>query len=304
MKLRFIVAIILFNFLFILPPQVKGWYPRLISESFVTGPLSVQIIGEDRSYILAPGDVLPDIARRFRVGYNSISRANPDVDPWDPGHWREILLPFRTILPAAAQPGITINLAEYRLYLIWNEGDKTRVRIYPVGIGQPGWATPEGLFEITMKIESPSWTSPPAFRANGQTPAIIPPGPDNPLGQHWLGLSAPGVGIHGTNKPHGIGRRVSHGCIRLYPADIEDLYRRVWEGIPVKITYQPIKVALDGKDLVVQAHPDFLGRIKTPLDKVVEVMNGLGWEGKIDRNALNKVIDEARGIPVTISEPF
>ncbi|MCK4620586.1 MAG: L,D-transpeptidase [Desulfuromonadales bacterium] len=290
--------------LFLLPPRpAQGWYPKLASESLLTDSLSVQTVGKNRSYILAPGEILPEIARRCRIGYNPLVAANPGVDPWRPGDWREVLLPYRTILPTGAGPGITINLAEYRLYLIWNEDGGKRVRIYPIGIGQKGWNSPEGRFEITVKIESPSWTPPQALRQKEQDLFTIPPGSGNPLGKYWLGLSAPGFGIHGTDKPFGVGRRVSHGCIRLYSADIEDLNRLARIGMPVSIVYQPIKLALDGDTLLAQIHPDFLGRIETPLDEALRIKNGLGWRGEIDWKALERTIKEARGIPVPISKP-
>lgn len=303
MKNLFLISLFGFTLLLFPPTLVQGWYPRLVSESLLTEPLSVRTVGENRSYILAPGEVLPEIARRSRIGYNSLVAANPDIDPWHPENWSEILLPYRTILPAGAGPGITINLAEYRLYLIWNEGEKMRIRIYPIGIGQKGWNSPEGRFEITDRIKSPSWTQPEALRQEGQGPYTIPPGPDNPLGKYWLGLSAPGFGIHGTDEPFGVGRQVSHGCIRLYPADIEDLFRHARVGMPVNIIYQPIKLALDGDTLLAQVHPDFLDRIEVPLDKAFKIINGLEWSGKVDSKSLERTIREARGIPVSVSEP-
>jgi len=292
----------LFCFGLLSPALVLGWYPRLVAESLLKEPSSEQIVGKDRSYILAPGEVLPDIARRCRLGYNTLVAANPGIDPWLPGDWQKILLPYRTILPDGAEPGITINLAEYRLYLIWEEEGKRRVRIYPIGIGQEGWNTPEGTFEITVMIDDPSWTIPEDLR-EGEGPFTVETGTSNPLGQYWLGLSAPSFGIHGTNEPFGVGRRVSHGCIRLYPDDIEDLNQRARVGMPVNIVYQPIKLALDKGRLLAQINADFLGRISVPYDEVLRMKNRLGWEGEIDRKALEKALSEARGIPVPISKP-
>ena len=292
----------LFCFSLLSPVPVLAWYPRLAAESLVDGTSSNQIIGKDLSYILAPGEVLPEIARRCRLGYNTLVAANPGVDPWSPGDWRKILLPYRTILPTGTESGITINLAEYRLYLIWEANGKRRVRIYPIGIAQQGWKSPEGKFKITVMIDDPSWTIPEDLR-EGAGPFTVLTGEDNPLGQYWFGLSAPGFGIHGTNEPFGVGRRVSHGCIRLYPDDIKDLNRRVQVGTPVTIVYQPIKLAVEKGTLLAQINPDFLGRIKAPFDEVLRMKNRLGWRGEIDRQALEKAISEARGVPVPISKP-
>lgn len=288
--------------LLLAPPQpAQGWYPRLASESLLAESPAIQIVGKSRTYILAPGEVLPEIARRCRIGYRSLLDANPDVDPWHPGEWQEILLPYRTILPAGIEPGITINLAEFRLYLVWNEGKKKRVRIYPVGIGQQGWSTPEGRFKITIKIDAPSWSKPISLRELEQGPFTVLPGPENPLGSHWFGLSSPGLGIHGTSEPFGVGRRVSHGCIRLYPTDIVDLERLTEVGMPVNIIYQPIKLAVENGQLFAQVHPDFLGRIEAPRKEVLKIEEGLGWQGEIDWQELEKTLREARGIPMPVS---
>lgn len=293
----FLIALVIFQ-----ASPALGWYPRIAAESLLKKPFAGQIVGKNRTYILAPGEILPEIARRCRIGYNSLAAANPDVDPWSPGDWRKILIPHRTILPSGIGPGITINLAEYRLFLIWNENGRQRVRIYPIGIGQEGWNSPEGRFKITVKIESPSWTLPQALRLEEYGPYTVQPGPDNPLGKYWLGLSAPGFGIHGTDKPYGVGRRVSHGCIRLYPTDIKDLDRLASVGTPVNIVYQPIKLTRDGGTLLVQIHPDFLGRIAAPRDAALSIAERLGWRGEIDWQALKQAIREARGIPVPISK--
>lgn len=301
--MKILTIVFLFEFaLFILsPPPARAWYPRLSADSMLSESLSARIVGQDRLYIIAPGEDLLDIAQRSQVGYDALTAANPTLDPWQPGEWEEVLLPYRTILPAGIAPGITINLAELRLFLIWNEDGRQRVRIYPIGIGQHGWSSPEGKFEITVRIEGPSWTPPASLRDETHDSATRPLSPDNPLGRFWLGLSAPGYGIHGTNRPYGVGRRVSHGCIRLYPKDIEDLFQRARVGMPVTITYQPIKLAADAKTLLVQVHPDFLNRVDNPLDTVQKMIGTLGWQEDVDRESLERIIEEARGVPVPVA---
>lgn len=296
------ISLLLFCFSLFVPAQILGWYPRIKAESLLSEPYPRSTIGTNRSYILAPGETLHEIAWRGGLGFNQLTAANPGIDPWNPGDWQEILLPYQTILPSGARPGITINLAEFRLYLIWSDGGKRRVRVYPIGIGQQGWNSPVGKFEIKVKIREPSWTLPEDLRTASTGPYVVPPGPENPLGKYWLGLSVAGYGIHGTNRPFGVGRRVSHGCIRLYPDDIEDLNRLVGIGTPVQILYQPIKLDQQGDSLLIQVHPDYLGRIQEPLSEVMKMITRLGWYSPLDTDLLRQVLKEARGVPTILSQ--
>lgn len=279
-----------------------AWYPRSEAESLLDSASPTPVVGSNRSYVLGTDETLIELAYRAGLGYEGLAAANPGIDPWLPEAGRSVLLPYAAILPAAAGLGITINLAEYRLYLVWERAGRRYVRIYPIGIGAEGTATREGLFKVTMVVPDPSWTVPASIRAERpELPGTIPPGPENPLGTHWIGLSLEGVGIHGTNKPYGLGRRVSHGCIRLYPADIDDLAARVGKGTPVRIVYQPIKLGLRAGQLLAEVHPDFLGRIDNRLEEVRRLRGALGWGGLLDGQALQQVLAEARGIPLPIS---
>jgi L,D-transpeptidase ErfK/SrfK len=260
-------------------------------------------VGQHRTYLLGPNETLIELARRSGTGYMALIQANPGIDPWLPPAGEKILLPYAFLLPQAAQEGITINLAELRLYYLWTEQGQQRVRAYPVGIGSEGWNTPEGYFTVAQHIEHPSWTAPATIRAaEPGTATSIPPGPNNPLGDYWLGLSAAGYGIHGTNKPFGVGRRVSHGCLRLYPEDIRDLFRRAGKGTPVRIIYQPIKVGLHNGQIFAEIHQDLDRRISDPVAEVLRQIATLPWRGKLDRQALSQAIADHRGVPVVISK--
>ena len=134
------------------------------------------------------------------------------------------------------------------------------VESYPIGIGREGWETPLGKTTIVSKARDPIWYVPASIRqehaeAGDPLPPQVPPGPDNPLGRHVLGLGMPGYLIHGTNKPAGVGMRVSHGCVRLYPEDIAALFDRVPIGTPVRIVAQPWLAGWQGEELVIEAHP-------------------------------------------------
>jgi L,D-transpeptidase ErfK/SrfK len=249
---------------------------------------------------LVAGETLVKLAVDAGVGYQNLLNANPGIDPWLPPEGHAVLLPYATLPPERLQRGITINLAEYRLFY-WADNDAPR--FYPVGIAEEQATTPEGDFVILNKISNPVWKVPKAVRRERRLPASLPPGPDNPLGEFWLGFSKAGHGIHGTNDPFGIGRRASRGCIRLYAQDIRDLFGRVQVGTPVRILYQPIKVAIADGELLMETHPDFLGRIADPRQELQRRLAALDWQGELDQEAVVRGLQEARGVPVRISPP-
>jgi L,D-transpeptidase ErfK/SrfK len=237
-------------------------------------------------------DTLLDIARQFDLGYRDITDANPEVDAWLPGENTPVVLPTRLILPDAARQGLVINIAEMRLFYYPKvaEGETQRVISHPIGIGREGWATPLGKARITQKVKDPSWTPPESIRkehaAMGDIlPRVVPAGPDNPLGAYAMRLSMPGYLLHGTNKPYGVGLRVSHGCIRLFPEDIEHLFGITPSHTPVEIVYQPHKAGVRNGQLYLEAHrpqKDIDGREgnnMTPMVKaILSVQDGLPAE--------------------------
>jgi len=274
-------------------------------QGFAKGPDTVSVVGSNQVIYTAEGDTLIQLARANGLGFQSLAAANPGIDPWLPGAGKPLLLPYSAIIPGPALPGITVNLAELRLYLIRNEAEAVRVRIYPIGIGDEGWETPEGTFAIKEKVERPNWTPPPSIRrARPELPRMIPPGPDNPLGDYWLGFTAAGHGIHGTRQPYGVGRRVSHGCLRLYPEDIRDLYGRTEVGTPVRVIYRPLKAAEQDGILFVEAHRDYRRDSRELRNSRLEVeieIRRAGWKGPIDWPVVEQVVAEARGIPIPVS---
>jgi L,D-transpeptidase ErfK/SrfK len=278
-----------------------AWYPLLASRSILSRWPEPEVIGKNRVYVLGPGETLMEVAQRAGIGYQGIVQANPGLDPWRPGTSREIIIPRAGILPPESGLGITINLPELRLYYVWKESGRYRVRIYPIGIGREGWRTPEGLFEVLRKIEEPTWRVPMTIRQeNPELPEYVPPGPDNPLGHFWVGLSAGKIGLHGTNRPFGVGRRISHGCIRLYPEDIKNLFARVSRKTPVRIIYRPVKLAEKDGQLFIEVHPDYLERLDLTADAVLKWPALRPWKGRVNTAALGRALQDARGIPVSI----
>lgn len=250
----------LLSFLFLL---LAATYPAddVRALTFPLPQAGNNLVGQIQYVPARQEDTLMDIARRFDVGYNELLAANPDVDPWLPGEGTRVLLPTAYILPPRPWQGIVINLVEMRLYYFPEPGPSEHgvVMTYPIGIGREGWSTPLGEFSIVDKIEGPSWTAPLSIieerAAEGVTVRrTIPPGPDNPLGEFALMLSEPGYFMHGTNRPFSIGMRVSHGCIRLYPEDINELFTRVPRKTPVRIENESYKVGLKDDVLFVEAH--------------------------------------------------
>jgi L,D-transpeptidase ErfK/SrfK len=204
------------------------------------------VVGAVQVVIASKDDTLTDIARRFNVGYEEILRANPKVDPWLPGEGREIIVPSQFILPNAPRTGVVINIAAMRIFYFppLKKGARPVAYTHPIGIGKVGWRTPEGVTKIVRRQQDPTWRVPESVRKehheNGEElDAVIGPGPDNPLGKYAFYLQWPSYLIHGTNKPAGVGLRSSHGCIRLYPEDIEQFFNMVPVGTAVRVVNQP-----------------------------------------------------------------
>lgn len=220
------------------------------------------LIGEMSSYTTVGNETLLEVGVRMHVGYTEFVAANPGVDPYVPGEGFVAVLPTQHILPRAPRRGIIINLAEQRLYFFPDGGGP--VFTGPIGIGDEGQNTPHGNTYVAFKKAYPTWYPPPSIRAERpDIPYIVPPGIDNPLGTHAIYLGWPRYLIHGTHKPLGVGRRVSHGCIRMLPADIPRLFAMVHSGTPVLVMYEPVKIGRHNGQLYLEVHPT--------LDQAVEL---------------------------------
>ncbi len=212
------------------------------------------LIGATERYRVTEADTFAGLAQLFRVGYVELLAANPGINPWLPGGGTEIVLPVAQVLPDAPRQGIVINLPELRLYFFPSDGGP--VQSYALGIGRQGWSTPLGATTVRGKRSDPTWTPPASIRAeNPNLPAVVPAGPDNPLGAHAIDLGWDAYLIHGTNRPAGVGRRVSHGCIRMYPEDVAYLFSQVVAGTIVTVVDQPVKVGWRNGELFLEIHP-------------------------------------------------
>jgi len=258
------------------------------------------VIGMIRQYTVKKNDSLIEIARKFNLGYNEITDANPGIDPFVPDSNISVLIPTEWILPdVRLREGIILNISEMRLYFFPNKNSRFTYT-FPIGIGDDGKETPTGEFKIINKTARPYWIVPKSIRKEDpKLPQVVPPGPDNPLGSHALRLSIPSILIHGTNRPWGIGRKVSHGCIHLYPEDISWLFTHVKKGMRVTIIRQPVKVGMRANRVYLEIHSD--GNVNY-LREAIILLSRKNLLDRVNSVKLNRAIKEKRGIPVIISD--
>ena len=257
-----------------------------------------------------PEDTLLDIAYRNKLGYEETLWANPGLDPWLPDELAKVLLPTSHVLPGSPRTGIVINLPEMRLYHFQNADvdHPAQVQTFPIGIGKLGWSPPKTLTRISRKLIDPTWRIPDSIKrehaeTGEQMPDSLPPGPDNPLGKYALQVGQSNYLIHGTNHKYGIGMRVSHGCIRLYPEDIEQLFHDTPSGTPVRIIDQPYKVGWRDGTLYLESHPPLSenAREANMTAMVAEVIRATNETRQyIDWELAWTIAAEARGIPLPI----
>lgn len=286
------------------------------AESFVLPPPDVDLIGEVTVVKAEHEDTLIDIARRYDLGYDQIVKANPGVDRWVPGEGTPIVLPSRYILPNAPREGIVLNISEMRLYYYPKRqpGQDPTVITHPVSIGRMDWKTPLGRTSVVAKQENPPWYPPASIKAEHAAegeplPDVIPGGsPDNPLGHFALRLGIPGYLIHGVDerKANGIGMRVTHGCVRMYPEDIEKMFGMVPVGTPVYIVNQPVKVGWLADTLFLESHAP-LEEDNLPVEatiaeaeRTIAAKLGPDMPG-VDPKAVELVVEQASGFPVVVS---
>lgn len=290
--------------------------PHLVTAATFDMPLEeFDLIGAIHMVEARHEDTLLDIARRYDIGQEQITRANPTVDRWLPGEGTPVVIPTHYILPAGPREGMVLNVPEMRIYYYpkVQPGETPTVQTYPVGIGRMDWGTPLGLTKVVSKQKNPTWTPPASIRreheeAGDPLPAVVPAGPNNPLGLYKMRL---GIGggtylIHGTNKAFGVGMRASHGCIRMMPEDIDYLFPQIAIGTPVRIVSQPVKVGWFGGKLYLEVHEpleeDNIGHanlISTAMQLLDEVQASRLVE--LDEEAIEQALREQTGMPVPIS---
>lgn len=267
------------------------------------------IIGQTAEIEIQSGDSLALIARHFGLGFDEITQANPSIDPWIPESGHTAKLPVKFIIPHVPRKGLVLNLAAKRLFYFPNN-KKHKVMTFPIGIGRKGWLTPTGKTKIIAKKKHPQWVVPRSIRLEhakkgDPLPKVVAAGPNNPLGDYAIRLGIPGYLIHSTNKPYGVGMAVSHGCIRLYPEDMEILFEQTSIQTPVHLINQPFLMGWHKSQLYIQAYPTpnasqtqtrkQLARFKRKLKRIEQKSNRLiAW------NKVESVISKKNGIPASI----
>ena len=256
------------------------------------------VVGVAESAIVEDGDTLLDVAARHRLGFERLARMNPGVDEWIPNPGTVVRLPTRHVLPGEPRRGLVVNLPEMQLYDFTQPGGP---EVFAVAIGDEMDPSLLGEFKVGVKRERPAWHVPKSIlEEKPELPPIMPPGPDNPLGDHWMTIGSTTYGIHGTNNRWSIGREATHGCLRLYNEDIARLYARTPVGTRIRLVYEPVKLGVDAGSIWVEAHPDRYGRDPDRLVHVLERLDALGLRASVDVAALRRAIEEARGEPIAV----
>jgi L,D-transpeptidase ErfK/SrfK len=273
-----------------------------LSAPVATAGRAWLVTGGIATHAVARGETLGSISARFGIDVAALAADNglrPNA-VLPAGHLLRV--DNRHLVPAGAGDGITINVPQRMLFYAW-EGVVTGL---PVAVGKGSWPTPTQPFTIIRKETDPTWDVPESIReearrAGRELPRTVPPGPANPLGQYWLGLSIPGVGIHGTNAPASIYRVTTHGCIRVGPDGIAWLFPRVAVGTRGQIIYEPIMLAVVDDDVVLEVHADVYRRLgAAPRDVVRMLARRAGLSDDIDWTLVEGVLAARHGVPRTV----
>ena len=256
------------------------------------------LIGSLQDHAVSPGETLLDVARNYGLGFHEIEILYPKIDPWIPEAGTHLVIPTMWVLPPTKHQGIVVNIPELRLYRFFPRTGL--VKTYPVGIGDLDTETPLGTYRVARLDKDPEWRVPPERRERYGVGEIMPPGPDNPLGQYWIGLSNRKYGIHGTNNAWSIGRSVSGGCVRLYPEHIRVLFREVSAGTHVEIVYEPVKFGSRDGEIFIEVHPDLYEKIEDMTDHTKMLLRKLGIENRVSWKKIQRALARKNGVPVSV----
>ncbi len=285
----------------------------IAANHFVLESPEQSVIGIPQVVLTSNTDTLSDLARTYGLGYDELIAANPGVDPWLPGENTPVLLPTQFVLPDVPRQGIVLNMASKRLFYFpaMPEGEAQVVKTYPIGIGRVGWETPLGVTRVTSKARDPHWFVPASVRQEhaemgDPLPSVVPPGPENPLGHRVLKLEMPGYLIHGTNQPYGVGMRVSHGCVRLYPENIELLYELVDIGESVTIVNEPFLLGQLNGEIYFEGHSPLEDDAISPDERLELLLDASGNPlsatlRKADKDHVRTIASVASGVPARVS---
>jgi L,D-transpeptidase ErfK/SrfK len=256
------------------------------------------VVGAPLWHTVRAKQTILDVAREYGLGYNEMESFYPRLDPWLPPVSKTILVPSQWVLPTTRFEELVINVAELRLYF-FDRGSAT-VQTYPIGIGDEGWETPLGSFYINDKRANPAWYIPASLQAKYGM-AVMPPGPENPLGEFVMKFSAGPYGIHGTHMPWGVGRLVSHGCIRCYPEHIRLLFPQVRTGAKLEIIYEPVKLGRKNGQVFAEIHSDVYQKIDDFERYAADRLQASGWAHQVDMTRFALAVRMKTGAPINVT---
>jgi L,D-transpeptidase ErfK/SrfK len=263
------------------------------------------LVGHLQRHRVTPPETLLDIARNAGLGFRELRDANPTIDEWVPPAAASVTVPSRWIVPRSRYRGLVVNIPEMRLYMFPNDarpGERVPMLTWAVGIGVEESPSPVGAFTVRSKDANPTWIVPESILRTMEKPKrVVPPGPDNPLGAYRIRLSKGLYSIHGTNDPWSIGRLTTHGCIRLYPEDIEALYPLVKRGTPGELVYQPVKLGEEAGRIYVEVHDDVYGKIRDLQAHASAEVRKAGLTKRVDADLLRAAVTHKRGIPTDVT---
>ncbi len=269
------------------------------SLSQADGPIGseLSVVGFFQYHFIEDKETLLDIARNYGLGFNAIQQFYPGMDPWAPGVGVQLCIPTQWILPPTRHEEVVINIPEMRLYRFFKK--ISMVKTYPIGIGREGFETPVTVCRVADLKANPAWTVPPsAWETYGRI--VVPPGPENPLGDFWIGLTAEHIGIHGTNFPWGVGRLVSRGCMRMYPEQVSQFFKEVNPGTIVEIIYEPVKIGIANGLVFLEVHPDIYNRIPDIKAYTEALIRSRGLWDKVEWDKVDRCLLQKKGAPEVV----
>jgi len=283
----------------VLPAAAAGPFTiRFPAGQSGVDPGAITVVGSLQRHTIKKGEDLLGIARKYDLGYNAIGAMHRDWDPFILPVGTEIVIPSMWIVPNPRGRQLIVNIGAMRLFYFINNG--AQVYTYPIGMGVLDYKTPTGNFTVNQKKVNPDWHIPKQLQAKYGM-SVMPAGPDNPMGEYKLGLSWGDYGIHGCNIPWAVGRLVSHGCTRLYPEDIKQLFPMVPMGTSVEYTYEPALVGFRGGKVYLSVHEDYYFKIRSMIFHVLSLLESRGLAGQVNMQKVMQTVEEQTGMPIDIS---
>lgn len=266
--------------------------------SIVAALILAQIVGSEFPYTVRAGDSLTKIGARFGVSPAGLAAANGLGLSSRVVVGRSLTVNTRHIVPSIEGARIVVNVPQRMLFWIPSDGS---IQEFPVAAGRRAWETPVGDFTVATRETDPTWDVPLSIQAEMRRegkPVLkrVPPSPQNPLGKYWIGLSTPNLGIHGTNSPSSIYSLVTHGCMRLHPEDIEQMFPQVEIGMSVRIVYEPVLMTREGDAVFLEVHPDTYGMAADARKAIMERARLKGYFELVDQALVEEAFRKRDGV--------